>query len=198
MNIYILDIETKPNGDLIEMYEENLKAPSNIKDPVKIEAAIAKKKAETFKKMAVSKHYSEIACIGVKPLGEPGKALDLQQFADLLLSDDASFITFGGKRFDFPIIINNLVRHNIKTNYDRLKQTIKRWSSEVHVDLEELLSGTDYISLDSLAQIYLGKVKTPIDFETCTQEELEAHCIEDLELTEELYNKFEAVATFSN
>lgn len=48
----------------------------------------------------------------------------------------------------------------------------------------------EYRSLDHYAKIYLGRSKKEIDFMTCSDEELEAHNREDLEILSELHKKF--------
>ena len=199
MATYIIDIETKPNEDLSALFNADIKAPSNYKDEEKIRAYIEKAKADSVKKMSTSTHYSSIDMVGVKILNGQPQILCFERFAEILQDDqNARFITYNGKSFDIPVIIMNGMYLNIDLPYEKLYQMTKRWVRHEHIDLMELLCFGNYMSLDKLAQIYLGERKEEIDFETVSKAELEQHCIADLELTEKLYEKFEQIATFTS
>jgi DNA polymerase elongation subunit (family B) len=58
-----LDIETQANPETIALMPEP-KAPGNLKDPAKIEAAIAEKKAEWIETAALDPDYGRILSIG--------------------------------------------------------------------------------------------------------------------------------------
>jgi len=184
----ILDIETKA-GELTETYLSNLSAPKNYKDEEKIKEWMENKKKEVNRELAIDQDYSEIACIGVKIDDEPAKIVKLSELRDLV---SEQIVTFNGKSFDLPILIKNGLKNKIDLPYVRLKEMTKKWNAVGHIDLIELVSfNGQYKSLDEYLQIYLGIKKTPIDFNTCTQEELEAHCKEDCENTYKLFKFFE-------
>lgn len=190
--IYILDVETKPNLELEELFASEIKAPGNYKDPKKIAQYIAIEKGKMFKRMATSVDYCQIACIGLKELGKPGELVTLEDLGRILLADTSlHLVTFNGKQFDLPILIKHGVKQGIKLPYQELIEATRMWSSSNHTDLMELLSfGQDWLSLDKYLQIYCGVKKKEVDFEQISQGELEQHCLEDLGLTEMLYEKF--------
>jgi DNA polymerase elongation subunit (family B) len=172
-------------------FEEKIKAPKSYKDEAKIKEYIKTKKKEARKKMSVDPDYCEIICIGLKELGKDPKLVDLSELYDILNND--RIITFNGKKFDIPCLIKAGIKNNINLPFLKLSKMMG-WSYEYyHVDLLELLGNKDYKSLDEYCQIYLGKSKTPIDFEKASEEEIKAHCLEDLYLTESLYNKFKVL-----
>ena len=184
----IIDIETKADKNLLPIYLDNITAPRNIKDPEKIKANIEAKKAEATSRLATDQDFSEIACIGVKINDEPSKLVTLEELIELISKD--KIVTFNGKAFDLPIIMKSAIKAGLPIK-EKFSDMTKRWSTESHIDLMELLAcNSDYKSLDVYLQIYLGIKKTPIDFETCTQEELEKHCLEDCENTYKLYSLF--------
>jgi len=189
MNTLIIDIETKGDKKLLETYLKNLSAPKNYKDEEKIKEWIDNKKLEAEKELALDQDYNEIACIGIKLNDEPAKIISLNELSEFIQNN--TLITFNGKSFDLPVIIKNGIKQKIILPYKLLKEATKKYNAPQHIDLMELISfGGQWKSLDSYLQVYLGIEKTPIDFQTCTKEELEAHCIEDCENTYKLFLKF--------
>lgn len=187
---YILDIETTPQANLTEVFSENITAPKNLKDPEKIKQALADKQSEAKKLMSIDTDYADIACIGLKEVDGEAKLITLTEFAEVLGSN-SRFITFNGKKFDIPIIIKQGLKNGIKLDYRELRDMTDRYKGHRHTDLMEVIGDYgQYKSLDKYLQIYLGIKKTPIDFDTCTIEELQAHCLEDLANTEALYKLF--------
>lgn len=191
--VIIFDIETEPKEELIEFVQGNIKAPANYKDEKKIAEYIAEKKLDVNKKMATDTDYARVKFVGVKELGEEAEIMSIKQFMDLLQSDVSyTLVSFNGKQFDVPIIIKEGIRLGIKIE-SNLFNCMKRFDNTWHIDMMEVLSfgqRDNVKSLDNYARIYLGKEKKPIDFATCSDDELKEHCKEDLSLTEELYLKF--------
>jgi len=216
MRSIILDIETRRNESLVDIYNEGIKAPANIKDPAKIEAAIEKKKLASRKAMSVSPHFCSIVCIGVMEVGKPETASvpTLQEFGvflDRLLNrpkdggrldihDPIEFITYNGKSFDIPALVNSFARNPeyISANsFVALRDCLKykqEFNPIKHTDLMvELCGYKDFMPLDTLLKIYCGTKKETLGdefFSNATDEELKKHCLEDLTYTEQLYNKF--------
>lgn len=189
--IFILDIETKPQEDLIPLYEDEIKPSGVLKDPDKIKADIAQKRIGLKKKMSVDTDSADIICIGVKRVGDEAKLLSPEELVDLFSNNPtARFVTYNGKGFDIPLLIKVGIKRDLNYPYQELKEMCKKWSGTKHIDLMELICDKEYKSLDLLLQIYCGVKKTPIDFETAKDEEIKAHCIEDLINTEKLYLKF--------
>jgi hypothetical protein len=67
-----------------------------------------------------------------------------------------------------------------------------------HIDLKEKLAMKygEYKSLDSYLQIYCSKTKETLGdefFRNASDEDLKKHCLQDLELTEDLYLTFEPI-----
>jgi predicted PolB exonuclease-like 3'-5' exonuclease len=197
MKTLILDLETKPNEKLINLFTS------------KIKAYIEEKKSEAVKGMSIDVDYCEIKCIGIKIDEEPAKLISLKDLIDLfnehieIKSELASeyesrvvnfkIITFNGKKFDLPIIIREAIRQGLKAPFKTIKDWTKRFQVGNHIDLMEMLNDQDYKSLDLYSQIYLGEEKTPIDFETCSDKELEEHCLSDVEMTYRLFDKFKVL-----
>ena len=194
MRTFIVDCETKPQANLVDLFNENISAPKNIKDPEKIKLAIEKKKLDSVKGMSVDTDFAEIFCIGVKELGEEPKLLTIQEFADLLNNNSVELVTFNGKKFDLPLIIKQGIKQKINLPYKNLKKATERFNKNGtirHLDLMELLGDYgSYKKMDTYLQIYLGIAKKEIDFATCADEELKEHCREDLVNSELLYDKF--------
>jgi predicted PolB exonuclease-like 3'-5' exonuclease len=186
---YILDIESKPQEDLVEMFIENIKIPKTYKDKEKIKAYIEEKKSELRKQMSVDPDYADIICIGLKEIGGESKLYNIEDLVPIL-KEKPILITFNGKGFDIPLLIKAGIKRGLDFPYQDLRLMLKRYSTDLHTDLMELICDKDYKSLDTLLQIYLGIKKTPIDFGAATEEEIKTHCLEDLENTEKLYNKF--------
>lgn len=202
--MYILDIETRGDKKLLEVFLENITAPKTYKDPDKIAEYIESKKLDATKAMAVDPDYNEIICIGVKEGKKPGVLMSLQEYATWLktavvLPDGAKveniyqkMITFNGKQFDLPVIIRAGIKAGIDLPYKQLMQLCDKYRAMNHIDLMEKLAVGygNYKSLDKYLQIYLGISKKPIDFAVATEAEIREHCLEDLENTAKLFNKF--------
>lgn len=194
MKTYIVDIETKPQASLIDLFNQNIQVNKNIKDEKKIEEALEKKKNESIKAMSVDTDFADIFCIGVKELGKEPQLINLKEFSELL-KEQVRIVTYNGKNFDLPIIIKQGIKQNIKMPYKEIYQATQRYSKSYtvieHIDLMELIGEYGkWKSLDMLLQIYLGIKKKEIAFSSCSDEELRKHCLEDLINTEKLYNLF--------
>lgn len=194
MKTLIIDCETKPHDNLVELFNENLTAPKNLKDPEKIKVAIEKKKAESVKAMSVDTDYADIFCIGVSEVGAESKLMSIEEFAELLNNEDyITLVGFNSNKFDIPLIIKNGIKRGLEMPYKALKGSTNRFGRESikSIDLMEVLGEYGkYKSLDTYLQIYLGIKKKDIDFATCTDEELREHCLEDISNTKKLYNLF--------
>lgn len=193
--IYILDVETKPNGALLDMFAGKIKAPGNYKNPEKVAQYVAIERSKMFMKMAVDTDYCELFCVGLKPLGESAAIVSLSELSRMLMADPSfHLVTFNGNTFDIPIIIKQGVKQGIVLPYAELRVGAKRFDTSRHTDLMELLSfGGTWKSLADYGKIYCGIEKEEIDFETASDDEIMKHCLGDLDVTEQLYKKFEAI-----
>ncbi len=193
MQVILLDIETGAQDDLVKIYTEGIKPSGVLKDPEKIKADIEAKTKSAYGDMFVDINFCKIKLIGVM-LDGVYKRYDIQEFATWLDTlDNPTFVTFNGIKFDFPIIIRAIIKEDIQIGERAgfiLKDCLGRYSTH-HIDLFDKI--TPYGgkgSLDVMSQIYLGEKKTPIDFLTCTDRELEKHNFDDLIMLGALYNKF--------
>jgi hypothetical protein len=83
MEALIYDIETIPLSDArLDLVEPEHKAPGNLKDPAKIEAAIAEKAAEWRERAALSPLTGRVAMVGTKFTGCAPEILHLAFPAD--------------------------------------------------------------------------------------------------------------------
>ena len=198
MRTIIFDIETKPNEGLKAYCEGTIKPKANLKDVAKIAADIEAKKGSITKKMSTDIDLLSICMVGVKEVGsEDGTILSFEEFVayiDAAFSDGTQsvrLVSFNGKAFDVPAIIKEAVRLDYNLPWAQLNQATKKWDCDLHVDIMEVLCPFGkFRSKDEFAKIYLGYDAEPIDFANATREELEAHCLEDLEVTEKLYELF--------
>jgi len=185
----ILDIETKPDKELTDIFANGITVPKNYKDPKKINNYLKWKRSEAESKMSTDTDFAKIFCIGVKELGEEPKIVTLTQLGELI-DKCSQLITYNGKKFDLPLILKSGIKQNTPLPYTKIVEMKKRYT-DLHIDLMELINEYgSWKSLDQLLQVYCGVAKTPIDFDVCTDKELEDHCLEDLVNTEKLYNKF--------
>lgn len=202
---YILDIETRGDKRLLEVFLDNIQAPKTYKDPDKIEAYIQEKREDAAKQMATDPDFCEIICIGIKEEGKPAVLMSLQEYAAWLnqtyIAENGGaqvknlyrkMITFNGKQFDIPIILRAAIKQGVQIPFLELLVQCDKYKAKNHIDLmQELSVGyNNYKSLDKYLQIYLGIAKKPIDFNVATEQDIREHCLEDLENTEKLFNKF--------
>ena len=191
-----IDIETTYDKSLLDIYTGNIKASGAIKDPEKIKADLEKKASEAKEKMCVDKDFNEIRFVGILENGKYQK-LSVKEFVNWVEKNNPSlFVSYNGIKFDFPVIIRNIIKQNINCSsiaWYALKEATERYSKN-HIDLmDKLFNYGEWKSLDLLSQVYLGEKKEPIDFMTCSEEELTEHNEQDLRLLENLYNKFKFI-----
>jgi hypothetical protein len=202
---YVIDIETRKDPALLEVFLENITAPKNIKDEEKIKEHIEAKKAEAYKLMATDADYAEIICVGVKELGKEPKLLSFEEYVKWLgesnkTADGAdiynwaqTMITFNGKNFDLPLLMRTAIKKGVAFPFSHFKRQCDKYKATNHIDLMQALEcgWGNTKSLDKYLQIYLGVKKKPVDFATATEQEIREHNIEDLINSELLYRKFE-------
>lgn len=200
MKHFILDVETKADKNLLPVFMNNVKPPKNYKDEAKIQEWLKNQEKESQAKMAVDPDYAKIICVGIKEVGSEKQPdlFNIYEFATWCLKHDFvregwRFVTFNGKKFDFPVIIKSGIKENIDLPYDILRNATRRFQTAYHYDLMEIIGEYDFKSLDAYLQIYLGIKKTEIDFDIATDDEIKAHCVEDIINTEQLFNKFRPI-----
>ena len=189
--LFVLDIETKPQDNLVDTFP--LKIKKNLKDPEKIEKDLDEKTKGRHKKMSTDPDYADIICIGIKAVGEEGKLYKLKDMEEWFRKyPKFEFITYNGKKFDIPLLIFQGIKHGLDFPYQRLGDMCKKWKIVGHYDLMEIHSelAGDYKSKDLLCKIYLGKTPLKVDYATASDELIGKRCLSDLDFQEELYNKF--------
>jgi DNA polymerase elongation subunit (family B) len=187
--------------------QDKIKAPKNYKDPDKIATYIEREKANVLDKAALSPLTGRIIAVGlgirrgstweqavfVDKLGDEGALLHaVDSVLDELVC--GHLVTFNGKRFDLPFLAARAMRHKMKLAY--------RWPlgkyHPRHIDLCDLLGSG---SLDDWATAILDKPKALLGSAIAELvkaekwEDIRAHCLEDITLTAELFEAYEAVAT---
>jgi predicted PolB exonuclease-like 3'-5' exonuclease len=193
MSYFILDIETRPNEEFLSLFESEIKPDGRIKDPGKQAEYKSKKAKETYhKSMSVDTDFCKVVCVGIKEISKPGQIIHLHDLEDWFQENtDFKLITFNGKAFDLPIIIKAGIREGNRFPYKVLSDMTKKYQDNGHCDLLQLISFNS--SLDKVKKLdtYLQKETLGDDFfRNATDDDLKKHCLQDLELTEELFLKF--------
>ncbi len=212
----VIDIETDQDVSEAQRVhlEAGISAPKNYKDAGKIEAYIAKAKVEVLTKAALSPRTGRVVCVGIgvrthdegKP---PRPKWDFSAFVDeqneekkLLATIDevldgqthGHLITFDGRRFDLPFMAARAMKHDMNLRY--------KWPlgyNPTHIDLFELLGKEG--RLDAWAMGLLGRPKTSSGSEIAGMveagrwDDIRAHCLEDVRMTAELYDRLVRVAS---
>lgn len=134
------DIETAPiSATELSAMEPKFKPAANLKDPEKIAASIAEKKAEWAEKAALSPLTGRILCIGV--LDNSGFRIISGDEPDILTSfwhlwDDHTrqFYGFNVASFDIPFLMARSWKHGVKP---AIKPFTKPWDLKNSTDLLE-------------------------------------------------------------
>lgn len=220
MKAIILDIETA--GDLspammesIEAEAEECKAPSNYKDPAKIEAYLAEAKAKhiaaAVERAALSPLTGRVVCVTVAvetgdegwkittigPDG-PGSAMPERELLDrsmtYLAGSDAGcrIVTFNGSAFDLPFLaLRCMVRHLVSP------WTIPRPKGDYarHLDLFVELGKPG--SLDKVCLAVLGEGKgaytgrdVPESYRNARFAEIREYATREMRLMIDLYSRW--------
>jgi hypothetical protein len=151
----VLDVATAPIEGAVDFLEP-VSAPSRWKDQTKIAAYVAEKTAERADGAALDLDLSRVTAIGcMRSIGTvieyfPDEDVERKGFADLVewlrpqtiddlgYADQPTIITYGGHRFDLPLLMRRARYLGVKfptLNTDRFKSP--------HVDLCDLLSDRD-------------------------------------------------------
>ena len=189
----ILDIETRMDPDLPDDYwdriRERVKAPSNYKDPVKIEGYLDDQVLVAKEKAALSAKTGIVVMIGVQELGtgemeifeapgfnREGEDKLLVEFIGWM-GRYSHIIGWNNRLFDLPFLMGRWLVHNLAfpdgwprpRDYHRV------------VDLKELLGG----SLDDWFYLLEGdfKLVNGPEILKVSPGELRTHLIDDLRVT---------------
>jgi len=194
---YVLDIETRPNPDLMEDAEywadvaEKLTPPINYKDPLKIEEWRLEQVTKQRDQAALKPWLGMIVCIGIadldtdsQPMVYVNHELNLTGERQILLhflnrtATGSKFLGWGIRTFDVPWLIARTSFHRLGT--PGLVPKPKDWYRTL--DLLDMVGGEG--KLDDWGYLFAGirkevdgrdLLKLPID-------ELAAHCAADVEM----------------
>jgi hypothetical protein len=208
----VLDIETASSeisAELKERLLEGISAPSNWKDPAKIEAYVAQKRAEAEEKFALSPLTGRVTCIGLA-LGESKlscfagedeaiilrKAVNAIEQFQVACRFDTRLVTFGGRSFDLPFLFARCAILRIALPQGWNVSHLLRPYSDHHLDLLEFLGKHGSLTEWALAfGLDLGDPEVanlkgsdmPTLWQSRDFETIQLHCQNDVRLTHELY-----------
>ena len=204
----IFDIETGPSNDhlLMESLKPDFTAPSNWKDPAKIEKYIAEKEEEWLEKAALNPLTGGIVAFGFRFKGTnysilgggspPPEVHILQGIKELAQrAGQRPWVGHNIKDFDLPFICRRMLKWGFSLP---LGWRNDRWWSSFFEDTKEMWSFGkfgDFISLDRLAKFFgqegkLGKSGKDFSMRLLVDpDEAYAYVAKDLELSEYVYKR---------
>jgi len=193
-----LDIETVAQSvKVLQSIMPEFEGRTGTKDPEKIAAQIAVKRAEWLDKAALDPNLGRIACVSLYD------GSDMVSFHDheskilselwMMLEDQPEIVTFNGKSFDLPYIIRRSWYCGVKPTrgYDT-----HRYYSKTHFDLRLILADGDTHAKGKLSDY--AKLKLGVDMDTKGSEvqalwddgkikEIVDHCEQDTLITWQLF-----------
>jgi len=98
---------------------------------------------------------------------------------------DYRWVSFNGKGYDLPVILVRSILHGIKVDMTTYDLLIHPYQHVNHVDLHGFMPG----SLDDIYFYLFKERKDEIDFNNCTDPELEAHLRMDLVMTRNVFER---------
>ena len=204
----VFDLESIGNPKMFELLPP-IEADSRLKDPVKIEADIVKKKEKQWDMLGVNPHTNIICCATIMD-ADTGESwtyyLDHQTYReDLLLleiwgklSEFGTFVTFNGMSFDVECLKFHSMMHSIPKNLTVDISQHKYSLDSNHIDIRmrfarnnEFAKGT----LDFFSRIITGKGSDDKGsnvqkwWNDEEHDKIKAHCQSDVEKLWEIYNK---------
>jgi len=168
MNHIVFDIESIPqDGAKLLALAPEFTAPANLKDPAKIEAAIAKRKADYLADAALNWKTAEVVLIGAGDDAEihsftadTEKEL-IANFLTVVADALADGVAVGGhnvKGFDLPMLVNRARVHGLKIPANILSFWKGRptWHDGIFDTLEILSFGRSFDGngVDDVARVF--------------------------------------------
>jgi len=174
-NQVVFDIETIADKTMLDIMPD-IKPNGNLKDPVKIQADISKKKVEQINKMGLDPMFNIICMAGwcdkngpqfvkldADPVDSPQNILKAEKkllidFWDALSVYD-KFITFNGRNFDLRVMMLHGITHGIRCG---VSIDSGRYNKGNHIDLRQILAGDNQFAsgkLDFFCKKFLGEGK---------------------------------------
>src|SRR4030067_298390 len=120
MSRILFDLETAPLPDAADYLIEPIEAPSNWKDPIKIDAYIAEKQAERLGRCALDPDLCQIIAVGVlRPQGDVlvlDREHDTEQSMVNVLIVASEYVGFNILAFDLPVLFTRARYLGIRAN----------------------------------------------------------------------------------
>ncbi len=152
--IAALDIETAPNAEMIPLLPEP-EVNKTLKDPVKIAADIAAKKAKAIESMALDPLFGRVICFAVVnaekehariayALSDEAERATVQEIMATLAVEDIRLTTWNGNGFDLPFIYARACLLGVDPRdfgAPPLGTWTKRYNNDRHYDLLQIWKG---------------------------------------------------------
>jgi predicted PolB exonuclease-like 3'-5' exonuclease len=213
----ILDLESYRIDNAADYLTEPVEAPSNYKDPAKIEAWIAEAKQAQLDKAALDIDLARIVCLGWLEHG-PADDKDthifkddieerriIGQFFDVFFqsrntADWPILVTFNGLGFDLPLLLRRALYLGVRAPNIQ----IDRYKHPHVIDLMALLNLDGRLKSHSL-RFYANRFGIPVDDESTgadigalveadNWQAVEAHCASDVAATYALAKRMGVLA----
>ena len=168
MKNIVFDIETVPQdpAKLLALAPE-FTAAANLKDPEKIAASIAKKRADFLADAALNWKTAEVVLIGagddteIQSFTADSEKQLLGDFLDLVSAALGDGVVVGGhnvKAFDLPMLVNRARVHGLKIPRNVLSvwRGRQQWHDNIFDTLEILSFGRSFdgIGVDDVARVF--------------------------------------------
>jgi len=188
----VLDIETIPDGDLYRPPEK----PSGTEKP------FPPVYAHRIVVMGVLWLDASHRMMRLNVLGDgKDEAGVLSAFSDFMRKNEPDIVTFNGRSFDLPVIVQRSLRHGVPMPWFYARGDYRyRYSVAGHIDLCDLLSehgAARYVSLDAAARLIGLPGKTGVDgsqveglWHAGQTETLKNYCLCDVAQTAFLFLRF--------
>jgi len=218
--ILALDIETTTNPEAVARLPEPT-AKRNLKDPAKIAADIADKRAAQTENAALDALTGRICCVGM--FGDAGDGQEtgtivmpdaltdeaergaICTIMQVLGGDNTRIVTWNGIGFDLPFIYKRAIILGVNPGEfgaPPLSAWTKRYNTDRHYDLMQVWGGWNsqgFEKLDLVASMVLGERKAEIDVTTFAalmetaegRNNIAEYCLKDTQLTWNLYKRMD-------
>jgi predicted PolB exonuclease-like 3'-5' exonuclease len=206
MRYRILDLETIGLPQAVE-WVDPLKAPSNYKDPLKIDAFIKEAEAERAEKFGLDADTCQIVALGWHDVGygdptvlifkdEDQERAGLRVFWDTYQQQYTKLVTYNGTGFDLPV----LIMRSIYLDVDYPEIVIRPEWKTPHIDIYEKLSVQGARKNVKSLKFYAKRLGIgtldKVDGSQISQlvaegkwDDVESHCLSDIGLTHALANR---------
>ena len=215
MHNLIIDIETIPNQNLSDdkkpQFDPNTVKLGNVKDPDKRKEKIdqARKQFEEglTKKMSIESDYAQILCMGIIWIDDRGEVVKtdtiydgesdktiVEWFANIY--DGNKIIGWNCREFDCHLLWKRGLYHGVNVFGPAYFQIMKKYSSEVCLDLMSIWSNYGYAKLKDCCKFLDIPCKEGLDgsqiytaYKEGRKEDIIKYCLSDCEAVRQIYKK---------